>query len=65
MGKALDCIAANGESAGVQLHICDAAWNSRATEGCPVYGAMPAKCDSVFDLGTGCPNAACEALLDT
>ncbi|KAF0879824.1 EIF2A factor, partial [Crocuta crocuta] len=67
--QTLHYIAANGESAVVQLPkngpIYDVVWNSSSTEFCAVYGFMPAKatifnlkCDPVFDFGTGPRNAA-------
>ncbi|XP_075058064.1 eukaryotic translation initiation factor 2A [Mixophyes fleayi] len=67
--QTLHYIAANGESAAVQLPkngpIYDVVWNKNATEFCVVYGFMPAKatvfnlkCDPIFDFGTGPRNAA-------
>ncbi|KAM7133674.1 eukaryotic translation initiation factor 2A isoform 2-T3 [Molossus nigricans] len=67
--QTLHYIAANGESAAVQLPksgpIYDVVWSSNSAEFCAVYGFMPAKatifnlkCDPVFDFGTGPRNAA-------
>ncbi|XP_075717608.1 eukaryotic translation initiation factor 2A [Rhinoderma darwinii] len=67
--QTLHYIAANGESAAVQLPkngpIYDVVWNKNATEFCAVYGFMPAKatifnlkCDPIFDFGTGPRNYA-------
>ncbi|NXY86269.1 EIF2A factor, partial [Alcedo cyanopectus] len=67
--QTLHYIAANGESAVVQLPkngpIYDVVWSPNSLEFCVVYGFMPAKatifnlkCDPLFDFGTGPRNAA-------